>query len=627
MATDARPAAGVQLNRRRRGTVLDRRAALVAFALVLAAAWVYSPVGDFGFVSYDDPEYVAENAVVRQGLGTAGLRWALREPHHGNWHPLTTLSHMLDVELFGVEPGPAHRVNVGLHVLCALLLFTLLLRTTGALWRSAGVAALFALHPLHVESVVWISERKDVLCTVFALASAHAYVGYVRSPGAGRYLLVLLLFAAGLLAKPMLVTWPFVLLLLDVWPLRRFDPVGGASRGTRRALLERALLEKVPLLVLAGVSSAVTVWAQRSSGALKSVELYPLGERLANALVSYVLYLRKSVWPTDLAVLYPYPESLPAWQVLGSAALLVLVTLGCVRLRRRHPHLIVGWLWYLGTLVPVIGIVQVGAQPYADRYTYIPLIGLFIAGVYSLGDALERSRRLLPGVAVLAGAALAVLSFVASRQVGVWHDSVSLYRHALRVTDGNAVIHNNLGIALVDQGRYDEAIHVYQDGLAFRSDFVHVLRYNAGIAQSRAGRHAEALVLFDQVLRIDPRHEEALFHKARALVALGRLEEAKRALERVVELAPEAAEPHLELGLVLGKLGAPAPAKHHFARVLEIQPLHADARINLAIAHLKTGDSQAAIREFEQVLRLRPGHEVAARYLEAARSQEKAAER
>jgi tetratricopeptide (TPR) repeat protein len=593
----------------------------LGLGLVLATAWVYSPVGDFGFVSYDDPEYVAENKVVRQGIGSAGLRWALRNPHHGNWHPLTSLSHMLDVEVFGLEPGAMHRVNVGLHLLNVLLLFALLWRATRSCWRSAAVAALFALHPLHVESVVWISERKDVLSTALALATAHAYLSYVRSPCARRYLLVLLLFAAGLLAKPMLVTWPFVLLLLDVWPLRRFDSVVGAERAPRRALLVRALLEKLPLFALSCILSVVALWAQRSGGALKSTELHPLGERLANAVVSYVAYLRKSVWPTDLAVLYPYPESLSGWQVVGSAALLIAVTVACLRLRRRRPHAIVGWLWYLGTLVPVIGIVQVGAQPYADRYTYIPLIGLFIAVVWGLGGVVESRRRLLPAAAVLAGVALVALSLLASRQVAVWQDSVSLYQHALRVTEKNAILYNNLGIALVDQWRYDEAIRVYAQGLAFRSDFMHVLHYNAGIAESRVGGHAEALVHFDGALRLDPGYEEVLFHKARSLAALGRLEEARQVLARVVELAPATAEPQVELGLVLGKLGAPALARQHFARALEIQPSHVDARINLAIAYLKTGDPEAATQELEQVLRLSPGHDAAAHYLEEARSQ------
>jgi Tfp pilus assembly protein PilF len=478
--------------------------------------------------------------------------------------------------------------------------------------------------------VAWIAERKDVLSTFFGLASALAYVGYVRSPRAGRYALVLLLFALGLMAKPMLVTWPFVLLLLDVWPLKRFEPVMETQRGRGRrraapqedtaARVRRAVLEKLPMLALSALASALTVWAQAAGGALKSTELHPLAARVPNALLAYVQYLRKTVWPTDLGVLYPFPQNFPAGEVAASAAVLAAVTVACVRLRRRHPYLLVGWLWYLGTLVPVIGIVQVGAHAYADRYTYIPLIGIFIAVVWGVGALLEDRRRLTVPAALLTLGVLALLAFTASRQVAVWQDSVSLYRHTLRVTEKNAVMHNNLGIALADRERYDEAIRVYEEGLAFPSNFVHTLSYNAGVAHTRKGQQREALALFEQALRIDPDYAEALYYKALALKELGQLDAARRALERVVELEPEEAEPHVKLGLVLGQLGRPAEAKRHFERALVLAPLDVDARINLAVAELKTGDTEAAIEQLERVLRQQPGHAGARRYLEAARA-------
>lgn len=599
------------------------KATLVAFGLVIGIACVYAPVGDFGFVSYDDPEYVAANAEVRRGVSAHGLRWALTGVHHGNWHPITTLSYMLESEIFGLDPGAQHLVNAILHGANTLLLFLLLLRTTGALWKSAAVAALFAVHPLHVESVAWISSRKDLLSAGLAFAATHAYVGWVRSPRAGRYVAVLLLFGLGLMSKPMLVTWPFVLLLLDVWPLGRFEIGGRHRRGDLRAARARAiraaLLEKTPLLALSGVAIALTLWAQRIGGGLKSTPLHPLDARIANALISYVAYLERTVWPTQLAVLYPFPQSIAPWHVFGSATVLAVVTGTCVGLRRRHPYALVGWLWFLGTLVPVIGLVQVGAQASADRYTYLPLVGIFVMGVVGLGRVVERRRDLRLMATAFTCVVLVLLGSLAARQVRLWEDSVTLYRHGLRATAPNAVLSNNLGIALGDAGRDLEAIRVYEEALAHRSLFVHVLHYNAGIALARTGRHSEALAHFDATLRLDPEHAEALYHRAGSLEALGRLEAARRDLERVVGLAPGRAEPQFELGLVLGKLGDLSGANRHLSRALEIQPRRVDARINLAVALLKSGEPRAAIRELETVLRIAPDHEAALGYLARAR--------
>jgi tetratricopeptide (TPR) repeat protein len=590
------------------------RVAGVAAALVVAVAAVYQPVGGFGYVTYDDPEYVARSPMVQGGLGLAALRGSFLEVHHGNWHPLTTLSFLLDVELFGLDPGAQHRVNLALHALNTLLLFLLFERLTGALGRSAAVAALFALHPLHVESVAWISQRKDLLSTAFGLGAALAHAGYVRHPNWRRYALTLGLFAAGLLSKSMLVTWPFVLLLLDVWPLRRFEAAAASSAHRVR----RALVEKLPMLALSAAVSGLTLWAQAQGGALR-LEQQPLGVRLANAAGSYVVYLRQTLWPADLAVLYPWTGSPPTPVLFASLAVLCAATLLCSWRFRAQPYLFVGWLWYLGTLVPVLGLVQVGAHAHADRYTYIPLIGIFVAGVWAAGDALRHEPRLRVPAAVLGIGLLVALSWVTRRQLAVWEDSVALYRHAIAVTERNAVMYNNLGVALAGLGRPDEAIAVLSEGLAFPSPFVDLLSYNAALANADLGRDGEALALLDRALRVDPEYPEALYHKARALRRLGRLAEAVEALEQVVALVPQEADPQLELGLVLGQMGRPAEALARFEAAIALQPLHVEARISRAVALLELGDAEAAVEELEHVLQLRPGHEAALHYLEMAR--------
>jgi Flp pilus assembly protein TadD len=594
-----------------------RRALRVAAVtgLLVATAGVYLPVGGFGYVSYDDPEYVAESPQVLGGLTPDGVGQAFVGVHHGNWHPLTTLSYMLEVEVFGAAPGVQHRVNGALHLLNTLLLLALLARATGAFWRSLAVAALFAVHPLHVESVAWIAQRKDVLSTAFGLASALAWVGYARAPGRGRYAAVAALLTAGLLAKAMLVTWPFVLLLLDFWPLRRV----GAGARDGGVSVRRAALEKVPLLLLCVVASALTLWAQAKGGAIRSVELVPLGARLANALVAYATYLGKLVWPADLAVLYPYPERPPVGEAVGAALLLAAVSVACLRLWRRRPYLLFGWLFYLGTLVPVIGLVQVGAQASADRYSYIPSIGLLVALVWAVGDAVAARPRLRPLAAGALLAALAALAALSARQVGFWRDSVTLYRHALAATGRNPVMTNNLGTALVDAGRVDEAIDVYAEGLAAPSQFSHILHYNAGIAFERAGRNSEALDAFDRVVAVEPTNAEALYHRGRVLRALNRHDEAMRDLARAVDLAPGEAEPRIELGLALGQRGRPAEARLQFERAVALEPYSVDARINLAIALIKTGDPDGAVLELSRVLDQHPGHPAALRYLAKAR--------
>jgi tetratricopeptide (TPR) repeat protein len=456
------------------------RPLLFAAGLVLLTALVYAPVLRHGFVNYDDNLYVSGNPVVRQGLTWEGLRWAWTAAVACNWHPVTMLSHMLDVELYGVRPGWHHLTNLLLHLANVVLLFEVLRRMTGATWRSAAVAALFAVHPLHVESVAWISERKDVLSGLFFLLTLGAWLRYVRRPAAGRYLLALLAFALGLLAKPMLITLPFVLLLLDVWPLGRLPLAAmpaASERTERRRALRALLLEKLPFVVLAVAVSAVALYTQR--GAMASLAALPLRRRAANALVSYVVYLGKSLWPSRLAVIYPLPPSIPLWKAALAAALLAALTALALARLRRAPWLAVGWLWFAGMLAPVSGLVQVGRQAMADRYTYLPSIGLFIAVVWSAhalaqaalpGELPARgpgaTRRALLG----AGAAvvIAALALTARVQVGAWRDSLTLFRHAAAVTDGNYVAAFHLGEELRMRGDRAEARRYYREALRIR---------------------------------------------------------------------------------------------------------------------------------------------------------------
>ena len=439
---------------------------------------MYAPVRHHEFVNFDDSQYVSQNPEVTGGLNGRAVSWALTTGHAGNWHPLTWLSHLLDVELFGLDPGRHHLTSVALHLANTLLLFGLLFRMTGALFRSAFVAALFALHPLHVESVAWIAERKDVLSALFFLLTLSAHLAYVRRPGWSRYVLVVVLFALGLMAKPMLVTLPFVLLLLDFWPL---------GRAAAPSAWRRLIVEKLPLLALAIASSLVTLLVQQRAGAIKGLDLLPLSRRLATAVLACVWYAAKVVWPTHLAALYPYPAPVPSWQALGALAVLAAVSLIVLRAAPRQPYLPVGWFWFIGTLVPVLGLVQVGSQPWADRYTYIPVIGLFIVVAWGAVDLLAgwRHRHVL-----LAGAAALVLvacAIAARRQVGYWRSSVVLWEHALEVTTANHRAESNLAHALAGQRRLEEAVAHYSAALRIKPDFAEA-HNNLGLALAEQGQ-------------------------------------------------------------------------------------------------------------------------------------------
>lgn len=482
--------------------------ALAVVALITVA--VYWPVLQNGFIDFDDPDYVTVNMMVRNGLSLKGLTWSLTAFHAGNWHPLTWLSHMLDVELFGMNPLGHHAVNLLLHTANSTLLCLLLCRLTGCTGRSIVVALLFALHPLHVESVAWIAERKDLLSTLFWLLTLGTYAGYARAPSLWRYLSVTGLFALGLMAKQMVVTLPLILFLMDWWPLKRVNTTETA--GDLPAVgLQRLLVEKIPLLIISAGASLVTLSAQATAGALSRLDSHSALISSGNALIASVSYLKKMIWPSGLALFYPLePARVTALRVAGSAILLVALTVFTALQQQKRPWLLFGWLWYLITLVPVIGIIRVGSQAMADRYTYIPLVGLFIAIVWEGIEFAGKRRRGLPAAAGVAVAALISLSVLTVNQIRIWETSSGLYEHALTVVDNNWLAHNNIGILLAQRYRTGEAIEHFRESLRINPNQGTVFR-NLGNAYQSVGSYTAAVEAFQQAIRLNPDDAEAHF--------------------------------------------------------------------------------------------------------------------
>lgn len=580
----------------------------ISLALLVAVLAVYSQVRTHDFLNYDDPEYVTDNAHVRDGLTLDGLVWAFTSGHASNWIPLTWLSHMLDCQLFGLDSGPQHLVNVVLHAFSTLLLFGLLKRITGARWRSAFVAFVFALHPLHVESVAWIAERKDVLCALFWFLTLWAYVNYTQRRSAGRYLLVVLLFCCGLMSKPMIVTLPFVALLLDVWPLRR---IGFGSEATRKGWA-RLILEKLPLMALSAGASVVTYLVQQSGGSVSAADQIPLLLRVENALVSYVVYLGSFVWPAELAVFYPYPTDPQGWAALAAGLALAALTVLALRWIGPRPYLAVGWLWYLGTLVPVIGLVQVGVQSRADRYTYVPMIGISIVVAWGAAEVFERRRWGKTPLAVLGTVVCASWAAVTWRDLGYWQNSVSLFRHALEVTDGNYIAYNNLGVALREDGRIGDAIMPFEEAVTLRPQAPDI-QDNLGEALLASGRIDEAIPHLSEAVRLRPDFAKAHVDLGSAMIQSGRAGEAEAQYRRALQLQPESAEAHYGLGGVLMREGRIQEALPHLQAglpylmdVVRTKPGYADGHYNLGTLFALLGRTDEAIAQFSETVRLQP---------------------
>ena len=611
------------------GRLRDRRQYWVGALLVVLTFAAFWPVLGNGFVNLDDPSYVTKNPYIRSGVTLQAVKWALTTGHNSNWHPLTWISHMIDRRLFGLDPTGHHAVNLLLHMANVILLFAVLRRMTGSLWKSAFVAALFGVHPLHVESVAWISERKDVLSTFFWLLTMWAYARYVQRPSVLRYLWVFGALALGLTAKPMLVTLPFVLLLLDYWPLERFAKRRDKNAGERWSGW-KLILEKAPLIALAMTSSVITYIVQQKGGAVSTLGLIPPGMRVSNAVVAYVTYIGKTVWPRDLAVFYPHPgDSLRLWQILGAAVVLACITLAVFRAAQRRRYLAVGWLWYLGTLVPVIGLVQVGAHAVADRYTYIPLVGLFMIAAWGIPELAEKGRKEerkkggkgerkksaaftlpyshTPILAALAAVVVAVLAAGTWVQVGYWHDSVSLFTRAIEVTEGNYVAHYNLGVALADQGKMKEAAAHYAEALRISPDFTGALS-GMGNALIRAGKTEEAIARYAEALRLKPDDPSAHYNLGVALAQQGKADEAIEHYSEAVRLKPEMVEAHCNLGVLLDDKGRSDEAIEHLTKALQLDPEFAQAHYNLALVLGKKGDINGAIQHLTEAVRIRPNY-------------------
>ena len=566
----------------------------INLGLFLTTLLVYAPAYRFGFVNFDDPDYVTKNAHVRNGLTRDGVAWALTSADAANWFPATRLSHLLDVQIFDLQPGGHHFTNVFLHALATVFLFAFLHAATGATWPSAFVAMVFALHPLHVESVAWIAERKDVLSAFFWFLALWSYVRR-------RYWLTLLAFCLGLISKPMVVTLPLVLFLLDKWPLRQ--PLRSAMR------------VKITMLGLSAASAMATYLVQRSSGAVRDAGQFPLGLRVENAVVSYAIYILKMFWPARLAVFYPYPHDLPVWEIALSALLLGGISMVVAWERRSRPYLAVGWLWYLVTLVPVIGLIQVGAQARADRYTYLPMVGLSIMLAWGL-------REMLPGKAAISGAIVACLAcaVLCEAQIQYWRNSEALFRHALDVTSGNYLAHHNLGVALAEEGRFPEAIQQYQAALQIEPTAANV-QTDYGNALAKSGRIPEAIAHYEAALRVLPDSPIAHNDLANAFAATpGTMPQAISEYQTALRLKPDyeeaqnnleqvqsnAAQTQYNLGVDLAKSSQPEAAIPHFEEALRLKPDYVDAHNNLGVALAGAGRVREAIPHFEAALRIDP---------------------
>jgi tetratricopeptide (TPR) repeat protein len=572
----------------------DRRTVIViACVLAFVTLVVYWRAASYGFLVFDDSKYF-EPPEVRAGLTLRGVAWALTHVHFANWHPLTTLTYMAAVSAFGVDraAGPLHVLCIALHVTNGLLLFALLRRLTGATWRSAVVAALFLLHPLHVESVAWVSELKDVLCALFFLLAIHAYHAYVVRPGKGRYAAVLVLFALGLMSKAMVVTLPFVLLLLDYWPLGRLTP------GASRVPLRRAVIEKAPLLALALASSLITLVAQRRGGAMSSSVLIPMWFRFENATVAYVLYLWKTLWPRALAAIYPLIEH-HGWQIASAAAMLLAVTLTCVWQARHRPYLIVGWLWFIGMLVPVIGLVQVGPQALADRYTYLPLIGVFVMVAWLAAELARHRPRVVHAVTAALLVACATRTWF---QVGYWRNDLTLFSRAVAVTRYNWFAGVNRADALYKSGRVDEAIGQYRDVLRDTPDNVEAV-YGLGVCFGAERRYAEAIEQFRRTLQLKPNHADAHNSLAFVMHQTGDIAGAESHAAEAVRIDPDAADYRYNLALALIKQGKIDDALAHLRKSLDLRPT-AEAHATLADLLVRRGDLAGARAEVDASLKL-----------------------
>ena len=569
---------------------------LVCLLLISAILFIFWQIQYQSFINFDDGPYVTQNRNVQSGLSRESILWAFTATDAGFWHPLTWLSLIFDYELYLLNPAGYHWTNVLFHIANTLLLFLVLHRMTGALWRSGFVAALFAVHPLHVESVAWVAERKDVLSSFFWMLTMYAYVYYVEHPGWKRYALVVVSFSLGLMAKPMLVTLPFVLLLLDYWPLKRAQSPSYLVR------------EKALLIIITVFASVVTYIAEQQAGALSPTEVFPLDIRIQNAVISYAGYIKKMIWPGGLAIFYPYPvDTWPVWQVILSGLFLLAATIFVLRWIRAYPYLAVGWFWYLGTLVPVIGFIQVGAHAMADRYTYVPLIGIFIAITWGFTDLLSRWKYRNVLFAISSAIVLPALIICAWFQVQHWKNSVTIFTHAIQETERNYIAHNNIGLALMDEGLLDESIQHFRIALLIKPQFG-VFYNNLGAALLRHGKVDEAISSFVKASEINHNDWGAHFNLGIVLEKKGNLDEAIIHLKKSVEGKPNNVKFRQALADAFMRKGEIDNAIVNYDNALRLEPGNAELHNNVGVALAHRGRLNEAVGHFNKALGLAPGY-------------------
>jgi tetratricopeptide (TPR) repeat protein len=564
-----------------------RLAFVLGIVITVITLTTYWQVGNHDFLNLDDNWFITDNTHVATGLSKDNILWAFTPVPDMGWFPLAWLSHMVDVELYGLDPRGHHLTNVAWHIAATLLLFVLLFRTTQAPWPSAFVATLFALHPAHVESVAWVAERRDVLCAFFGFLSLLTYAEYVSRRQITFYLSSLISFLLGLMSKPMLVTFPLVMLLLDYWPLYRYNRAAAAPGTQPQKILARAVREKIPFFACSLLSIAFTL----STPTLEEIVRIPSSIRLANATTAYLKYLGKLLWPTDLAVFYPLPETIPAWQTIASILFLLVATVTVIRSGRRHPYVVTGWFWYLITLLPVLGLVQISTYAIADRYTYLPAVGLFIVVAWTIPAVcakLPYQREFMPLLAVFV---IVTSTIVTWRQLGYWQNNITLYEHALRVTPGNILAHNNLGLSLAEDGRLDEAIAEFKKAVTLRPDFVEGYN-NLGLTLAEKGALDEAIREYGNALAKRPNYLEALNNLGIAYKRKRDFTAAIRTYQRALEISPESYQVYNNLGVALQAAGSIDEAIEHYQKAIALEPDYDDARYNLNLALKRRAGAQ-----------------------------------
>lgn len=583
--------------------------------LISVTLGIYYQTSDHEFINYDDPSYIINNPYVNSGLTINNITWAFTSIHASNWHPVTWLSHMLDIELFGLESKGHHIVNLIFHLTNTLLLYFLLFGTTKSHWKSSFVAALFALHPLHVESVAWIAERKDVLSAFFFFITLNLYRLYANRPSNSRYILALIAFSIGLMSKPMLVTLPFILILMDYWPLQRLScsinneyvsPITEIKNRNEHFI--KIMVEKIPFFCLSFISCIITYYAQSRGGAIAKIKLVPISFRFLNSLIAYANYIFKMILPLNLSVIYPLPDTITILHGLATGFLLFAISTISIRMGRRHPYLIVGWLWYIGMLVPVIGLVQVGRQSMADRYTYLPLTGLFIIVAWGVPSIIPKVRYRNMLLFIISVLLLVMYSLFTWFQIGYWKNSFTLFRHATQAIPKNHVAYNLLGSTYTQSGMLDEAIYIYSEALRISPDDEEAIS-GIGVALAKKGDLEGATSYFRKAVYLEPNSAECHSNLGFALSQQGQETDRIRHLLEAIRLQPgnpKNAEIHFHIGTSFAAQGKIDQSIDHFVKAIRIKPNFVEAHYNLGVAHAKQGKWDQAIVSFSMALQLKP---------------------